>query len=167
MKELKRLDMTKPSFEANGVTYHIESGLSIERFCEYQILEKEAGFGVTFKKVFDNLKELHGLMNEVKFVEAAVKLDNMLRGVAKLEEREPTLLKICALFINTAEEDRTTINNDMVVKKIEDWKKEYDIRDFFTLALNTVDGFLEIYANATRIISGETKKPAANRSEKS
>jgi len=154
MKELKRLDLSKQTFEANGTKYFIESSLSIERFCEYQILEKEAGFSMSFRKMFDNLKELHKLMNNVKFVEAAVKLDDMMRGVAKLQEREPTLLKICALFINTEDEDRTVINNDMIVKKIEDWKKEYDVRDFFTLALNTVDGFLEIYANATRIISG-------------
>lgn len=162
MKELKRLDLKQQSFEANGTKYFIETGLSIERFCEYQILEKEAGFGISFKKIFENLKKVHGLMNEVKFVEAAVALDNLMRGVAKLEEREPTLLKICALFINTTDEDRTTINNDMVVKKIEDWKAEYDVRDFFTLALNTVDGFLEIYANATRIISGETSKKQSN-----
>lgn len=158
MTELKRLDLNQPSFEANGVTYYIESALSIERFCEYQILEKEAGFGLSFKKIFENLKELHALMNGVKFVEAAVKLDNLMRGVAKLEEREPTLLKICALFINEKEEDRTIINNDMIVGKIANWKKEYDIRDFFTLALNTVDGFLEIYANATHIISGSKSR---------
>lgn len=153
--ELKRLDMSAQSFEANGTTYYIESGMSIERFCEYQILEKEAGFGISFRKMFENLKALHALMNNVKFVEAAVMLDNMMTGVAKMEEKEPTMLKICALFINTKEEDRSIINNDMIVKKIEDWKKEYDVRDFFTLALNTVDGFLEIYANATRIISGD------------
>lgn len=158
MKELKRLDLSKQSFVANGVTYYIEQALSIERFCEYQILEKEAGFGMTFKKIFENLKELHGLMNNIKFVEASVKLDNLMRGVAKLEEREPTLLKICALFINSAEEDRTSINGDMITKKINDWKEEYDVRDFFTLALNTVDGFIEIYANATQIISKAEKK---------
>lgn len=157
MTELKKLDLTKSTFVANGVTYHIETQLSIERFCEYQILEKEAGFGLSFKKVFENLKELHALMNGVKFVEAAVKLDNLMRGVAKLEEREPTLLKICALFINTADEDRTTINNDMTMKKIEDWKREYDISGFFQLALNTVDGFFQIYGNVSRIISQDSK----------
>ena len=156
MKELKRLDLKKGSFEANGVLYKIETGLSIERFCEYQILEKEAGFGVTFKKVFENLAELHKLMNDIKFVEAAVLLDNIMRGVAKLEEREPTLLKICSLFINSEEEDRTTITDDLISKKIDDWKTEYDVRDFFTLALNTVDGFLEIYASVSRVISNET-----------
>lgn len=155
MTELKQLDVTQPSFVANGVTYHIESALSIERFCEYQILEKEAGFGITFKRIFENLQELHALMNSIRFVEAAVLLDNLMSGVAKTEEREPTLLKICALFMNEKDEDRTIINNDMIVKKIADWKAEYDIRGFFTLALNMVDGFLETYAKATHIISGK------------
>lgn len=156
--ELKRLDLTKTSFEANGITYHIETALSIERFCEYQILEKEAGMGLSFKKLFEGLKDLWELMNNIQFAEAAVKLDNMMRGIAKLEEREPTLLKICALFINAEGEDKTKINGDMITKKINDWKTEYDVKDFFTLALNTVDGFLEIYANATQIISGSKKK---------
>lgn len=155
--ELKRIDLTKPSFYANGIKYNIESSLSIERFCEYQLLEKEAGFNMSFKSLFDNLLELHGLMNSVKFVEAAVLLDNMMRGVAKLEEREPVMLRLCTLFINTDDEDRTIINNDLMVKKIEDWKKEYDVRDFFTLALNTVDGFLGIYENVSQSILGNKK----------
>lgn len=159
--ELKKLDVTQPTFVANGVTYYIESALSIERFCEYQILEKEAGFGLNFKKIFNELKELHNLMNNVKFVEAAVKLNNLMRGVAKLEDREPTLLKICALFINEKDENRSIINNDMIVKKIADWKVDYEVNGFFTLALNMVDGFLEIYAKATHIISGvkDSKNP--------
>lgn len=153
IKELKRLDLTKPRFKANGVHYNIEGGLSIERFCMYQILEKEAGFGVSFKSVFTNLQKLHSLMNNVKFVEAAILLDNMMRGVAKLEEKQPTLLKMCALFINADDEDRSTISEDMIAKKINDWKAEYDVRDFFQVALNTMDGFLEIYNNVSQIIS--------------
>ncbi len=158
VKKLKRLDLTKPRFEANGVWYNIEGGLSIERFCEYQILEKEAGFGVSFKSLFQNLKKLHGLMNDVKFVEASVLLDNMMRGVAKLEEKQPTLLKMCALFINADDEDRSVITEDMIAKKINDWKAEYDVRDFFQVALNTMDGFLEIYDSVTRIISESTEE---------
>lgn len=170
MAELKRLDTTQPSFMANGTEYFIESGLSISRFCEYQILEKEAGFSLSFKNIFDNLRTLHDLMNKTKFVEAAVKLDNLMRGVAKMEEKEPTTLKICALFMNTKDEDRAVITNDMIVKKIDDWKKEgLDIRDFFTVALNTVGGFLEVYAKVTHIISNATGEAveAAIKAEKS
>lgn len=153
MTELKRLDLTKSSFVANGTTYHIETALSIERFCEYQLLEKEAGFSMTFKSIFENLNQLYDLMNTTKFVEASVLLHNLMGGIVKLEEREPTLLKICALFINATDENRAEINEDMITKKIEDWKVAHDVRDFFTLALNTVDGFLEIYANASQAIS--------------
>lgn len=157
MKKLKRLDLTTPRFKANGVYYNIEGGLSIERFCMYQILEKEAAFGTSFKDLFQNLKKVHELLNGVKFVEASVLLHNMMNGVAKLEEKQPTLLKMCALFINTDDEDRSTINEDMIAKKINDWKAEYDVRDFFQVALNTMDGFIEIYEAVTRTISEATK----------
>lgn len=159
-KELKRIDLNAGSFVANGTTYYIESALSIERFAEYQILEKEAGFSLNFKNIFQELKKVYDLLNGVKFVEASVSLHNLMTGVAKLEEREPTLLKICALFMNTKDEDRATINNDMIVKKIEDWKQEYEIRDFFSFALSTVNGFTEIYAIASQLTSESISKSA-------
>lgn len=156
-RQLKKLDLSKKTFMANGRLYRIDSELSIERFAEYQILEKEAGFGVNFKTIFNSLKQIHSLMNEVKFVEAAVKLDNLMRGVAETEKRKPTLLKICALFINREDEDITTINNTIIEEKINDWK-EYDVNSFFQFALATIDGFIEIYKNAMVLISDLQKE---------
>lgn len=152
--QLKRIDFTKPSFIANGKEYFIENGFSIERYCEYQVLEKELGYGNTFKGLYDKLHALYNLMNNVKFVEASVALNNILQGITKIEEREPTMLKLCALFINTKDEDRTIITADMVAEKINDWKKEgYEMKDFFTLALNTMDGFIETYKRLTQTTS--------------
>jgi hypothetical protein len=38
--------------------------------------------------------------------------------------------------------------------KIEDWKAEgIDIQDFFTLALNSVNGFIDIYGQMSKRIS--------------
>lgn len=149
---LKKLDLNKKTFIANGRIYRIDSELSIKRFAEYQILEKEAGFGINFKTIFNSLKQIHKLMNEVKFVEASVKLDNLMRGVAKIDERKPTLLKMCALFINREDEDITEINNSLMEEKINDWK-EYDVNSFFQFALATIDGFIEVYKNAMELIS--------------
>lgn|SRR5690606_28539009 len=156
MKKLKTLDPTAPSFECNGKIYYIESNLSIARFCEYQIMEKEAGFGTTFKAIFDELHSLYDLMNNTKFVEASIKLHNLVTGVSRLQDKEPVLLKMCALFINEENEDRTTITNDDIVRKIDDWKKEYEVNGFFTLALNMVNGYFEIYNKISQITS-ETK----------
>lgn len=151
----KRINFETGAFEANGVKYQIESGLSIERYCEMQILEKEMGFGVTFRSIFDKLKSVYLEMNKTNFVGAAVTLDNLLKGIAKIEEREPVVMKICCLFINYEGENRASWNNDLVVKKMNDWKLEgLDVQDFFTVALNSVSGFMEIYKKITEAISG-------------
>lgn len=143
---LKKLDPTKTEFEANGKIYKIETSLSIERFCEFQILEKEFAYSMDFKKMFNELLELREMMNKLKFVDSAVKLENIVKGIVKIEQKEPTALKICALFINTEDEDRSIITEDMISNKIRDWKIEgYEVQGFFMLALNTVNGFTDIY----------------------
>ena len=152
---LKRINFETGAFEANGTKYQIESSLSIERYCEMQVLEKELGFGVTFRSIFDKLKSIYTDLNKANFVAAAVTVDGMLRGIAKIEEREPVVLKICCLFINAEGENRATWSNDLIVKKINDWKAEgMDMQDFFTVALNSVDGFIGIYNKITQAISG-------------
>src|SRR4051812_14569636 len=161
MAELKRIDFNSGKFTANGIDYQIEGNLSIERYAEFQVLEKELAYGTTFKAMYDKLVHLKDLMNKLRFVDAAVVLTDLLRGVTKLEEREPTVLKICALFINRTDEDRTTFTPDMITAKIADWKAEgMDMRDFFQVASSSVAGFLDVYRTVTRIISGQEKSPA-------
>lgn len=161
MAELKRIDFNKGVFEANGKTYSIEGQMSIERYCEYQILEKELSYATTFKGMYDKLVRLKDLMNKLRFVDAAVELSDLLRGVSKIEEREPTVLKMCALFMNTEDEDRTVFTQDLYVKKIADWKQEgIDMRDFFQAASNMVAGFLDVYRTVTRITSGQQNTTA-------
>lgn len=156
MNELKRIDFEKGKFEANGQTYTIEGALSIERYAELQILEKELAYGFTVKQIFDKLKLLWDYLNKLKFAEAAVLVRDLMAGATRVAERTPTTLKICALFINTDDEDRTTINQEMINKKIEDWKAEgIDMRDFFQVASSSINGFLEVYQSVTRIISAQ------------
>ena len=162
MTELKKLDPKSTSFVANEKTYFIETALSIERFHEYQIYEKEAGFGMSFKSLVEALRDAYDDINQLKAADAAVKLHNVLTGIAKTAERENVLLKMCALFINTKDEDRGVINDDMINRKIEDWNAEgYDINGFFMLALNTVDGFFQIYNEMHQIISGAKRNKGA------
>ena len=153
---LKRIDLNTGIFEANGTRYTIEGALTIERYAELQILEKELGYGLTFKAMFDKLQQAFNLLNKQKPADAAVLLNDMIRGVAMVQQREPLVLKICALFMNTADEDRSSFSADMYNRKIADWKAEkLDMRDFFTVASNSVNGFIEIYRTVTRIISGQ------------
>lgn len=155
-KALKRIDLENPTFTANGKTYTAEGGLSIERYAEMQILEKELGYGFTVKAIFDKLQSMWNNQNKMKFAENAVILNDLMRGVAKVSERTPTILKVCALFVNTPDEDRATINADLINQKIADWKAEgIDMRDFFQLAFSSVNGFLEVYRKVTLLISAQ------------
>ena len=65
-KEPKTLDINKPSFMANGKEYFITSNLSITRFCEFQILEKEVGFSMNFDKVFQEINENSTVFDALK-----------------------------------------------------------------------------------------------------
>jgi hypothetical protein len=162
MKELKRIDFEAGTFTANGVNYTIEGTLSIERYAELQIIEKELAYGFTVKSLFDKLKVCWDLLNKMKFAEMAINLNDMMRGVAKVQERQPIILKICALFMNAPDEDRRTITVDMINKKISDWKAEgIAMQDFFQAASSSVNGFSEIYETVTRIISAQEKTEQA------
>lgn len=159
---LKRIDFEKGQFIANGKVYTIEGLISIERYAEFQLLEKELAYGFTVKGIAEKLQQMWNNGNKMKFSENAVIQNDLIRGMSKLMERTPTALKLCTLFINTQDEDRKAINDDMINEKINDWKKEgIAMQDFFMVASNSVNGLLEIYQTITRTISAQDENPAA------
>lgn len=152
--ELKRIDFNSGKFTANEVNYTVEQFLSIERYCEFQILEKELGYGYTFEAMYKKFDELEKQLNKTNFVNAAIIMGDLKRGILQVQQREPVVLKICALFINAEGEDITKITPDMIDLKIFNWKAEgLSMNDFFTVALNSVNGFLGIYQKLTRSIT--------------
>lgn len=154
MTKLKRIDLAKGQFEANGKNYIIETNFSIERYSFYQKFQIETGFGVTFEEMFNNWEKVVVLANLLKFSEIVIMAYNMSKGLLKLEEKEPLMLKMCALFINEENEDRRIITDDMISVKINDWKEAgYEMTDFFQLALNTINGFIENWKKLTEAIS--------------
>jgi hypothetical protein len=149
----KRIDFEKGSFTANGTDYFIEGSLSAGRYCEFLVMEKEFSYGLTTQALHDKIEELIVLWKKDEF-KAAVMLNDMQRGVLKVTERQPAALKICALFINAKGEDRAVFTNEMLDRKLNDWKAEnIAMEDFFSVASNSVNGFLQIYAKLTRNIS--------------
>lgn len=153
LKPLKNIDFNEGKFEANGETYFLETKLTIGRYVEYVILEDEMKKGVSTKEYFENLGKYKKLLDQLRFSDLAVMNDKAIHTTRQLSNREPTVLKICSLFINTEKEDRTTWGNDMVVKKLADWKKAgIDMQDFFAVALILLPGFIENYNNFTHAI---------------
>lgn len=151
---LKRIDFNTGQFMANGTKYLIEGELTIERYAELQILQREIALEFSYKDFYNQLQDLYQLLNQQRFADCVVKVNDLIRGHAKVMEREPTVLKICALYINAENEDRTVFNQDISNKKISDWKTEgIFVGDFFTVASSSINGFLEIYQSVSRTIS--------------
>ena len=160
--ELKRIDFVKNEFVANGKLYKIVSRLPISRYCEFQVLQVELAMGMTVQKLYDKLSILRQVLNQARFVDSAILIGDMTSHMAKLVEKEPTVLKICTLFINTEDEDITTWNNDLVVRKLADWKAEgICADDFFRVAFNTAPGYIEIYNTLTLAITETIEKAKA------
>lgn len=150
----KRIDFTKQSFMANGNEYFIDDTMSIARYAEYQSISPELGYGLSVPEMFTKVLEIEQNMNNSQFVKASVILNDFANGLKSINDRTPVALKLCALFINRADEDITIVDKRVMDAKFEDWKKEgLAMLDFFTLAVNTIVGLVELYNKLTQSIS--------------
>lgn len=154
LNKLRNIDFDSGKFEANGKIYYLENKLSIGRFCEFQILQRELWTGMTVQDFFKGFLDLEKLLNQMRFSDIAIFVNQVKTHMLKVKEKEPVMFKICTLFCNTEEEDRDKWDNDLVVKKMEDWKNSgIDSADFFHIALTLVPGFVEQYNSIIRSIS--------------
>jgi hypothetical protein len=146
MTALKTIDPNASSFTANGKTYFIESGLSIERYRKFEEIEIELGFSRSFVDVFDAVEKMMKDINKNNLGDAYVKGYNIMNGVAQFKQKRPHVFRYCALFINEENENRAVITEDMINKKIEDWQVEgLNYEPFFHIAMNSLNGFKESY----------------------
>jgi len=149
--ELKVIDLNQRSFKANGTEYFIEKSISQDRFLMYQKLQIELAYETGFAGMYKSLTKLYELLNQQKFADCAVIAHNALNGIKTTEERRIPALELAALFVNTKDEDRKVITQDMVDVKLADWKAEgLDITPFFQLAISSITGFKEIYSELIR-----------------
>lgn len=150
--EVKKLIVKDKQFEANGKTFFVSDRISINRYIEYQKTMPLLTFGTNFEEMFKQLKNAYNLLNKQNFADSAVVIHNILSNVAKVEEqsRIHPALKMAAMFINTKDEDVSVYDEEITKQKIYDWTVEgYDISDFFTLALNSINGFREAFQEYT------------------
>jgi hypothetical protein len=145
----KRIDFETGQLTGrSGKKYQTESSLSVERFTQFQVFEKELAYGLSLKGLAEKLQKLMNLVDKMKFAQAAILISDLQRGVSKLYERQPVIMKIAALYINSEDEDRGVFNQDIIDAKLRDWA-DYDIRDFFAVATRSVSGLIEIYESVS------------------
>lgn len=146
MKQVKEVNIEDGSFIANGTEYLIENKIAVGRYADFQKLEFMVGFQAGFYGAFENMKSAYNSLNAGKYADAAVMLHNTMTGVNNIENRLDACIMMAALFLNTKDEDRTTIDEAMVAKKRHDWEAEgIDITFFLRFAASAVHGFIPIY----------------------
>ncbi len=152
MSKLKELDPKEKTFTANSKTYEIEESFSYARWMEYEKLQIELSYGVTFQALFHNLKEVWEELQQMHFGKACVLVYNMMAGVKnKLDDRIHPALRMCALFINTKDEDRRIITEEMIKVKMADWEAEgISVNSFFALAIGFIPNFISAYKEVTQ-----------------
>lgn len=158
MGELKTIDLNAKEFEANSKKYFIESSLSFDRYLVYQLLQIELGYGCSFENSVNTDKKIMELCNKegCHKGEIAILTHNKMSGIAEIEKRRVKAIEMCSLFINTENEDRKTITDEMILIKQKDWFEieGLDIMPFFQLAMDSIKNFRKIYSEIILSSSG-------------
>lgn len=166
---LKRIDFNQPVIPANGKEYKYIKELPIARFKELDKMEVEFFYGFDMEKMFEKLKASFDDLNKGKMADAAVKVHNLMKGIAdRVDKREHIVMRICSLFLITDDEDITKWDEELASKKARDWEAEgYAMTDFFSLAATSLPGFLRTYDEVTADTSAAAKTTAATKKKKS
>jgi hypothetical protein len=167
--KLRIIDFSKEKqFECGGRTFIKDDSLSFNRFRELQRISIEFGFSTSFIDLFKEVKKAYDLVQTNKnWADLAVTLYNIIAGVSKLDEKDDPALRLCALFINEANEDVTEFNEAKIKDKINCWSKELDVSPFFHLAVNLVDGWMPAYKVTSQSILNKENEPKRETSIKS
>jgi hypothetical protein len=166
--KLKIIDVKEKQFECGGRTFYIQDSLSFNRYRELQRISIEFGFSTTFIDLYKEVKKAYDLVQTNKnWGDLAVTLFNILSGVSKLDDKDAPALRLCALFINEADEDVTVFDELKIKDKINYWSKELDISPFFNMAVNLVNGWMPAYKVTSQSILNKESEAKQETSIKS
>ena len=161
MDTIKEPQISDSSFWANGVKYTIQDTLTVERYEQYELLETQLHWGVDFKTMFDNLKQVYEQLEKSKPASAAVLVNNMLLGTAYVpENRANPVLLMCTLFMTRPGENLSAWSMTDAYAKIEDWKAEgLAVRFFFHAAMRFAARCKIDYEAILKIFSPPVQEP--------
>lgn len=141
------------SFEAGGKKYLVEGEISTGRYKNYQRMEVELGFNISFSKLVERLTQAYSALNERRDADAAVAIMQVLDGARLFnEDRQQVALYVSTLFINTPDEDRSTWNKALADQKIQDWQN-IDVNFFLSWGLAQVREFPKRYREIAEMLT--------------
>lgn len=164
LSKLKRIHFADKHFVANGKIYYIEDIVAPRRWAQLLRYEVELGFGQTFENIYKAANKGFNSINDGRMADAAVGYHNIIHMCKNgLEERVPAALRMCAVCMNTADEDRKILTDQMIKIKMDDWAEEgIAIVDFFDFAANTIPGYINVYKNISLATSQQQPEKSDN-----
>lgn len=156
--ELKLLDFeTVREFKANGTMYYVEQQLSEKRYIKWEMLQVQIGLNIQFDHLKEMLDKAWAHLNKQNFADSAVIIRDIMEGMNRnFDNRIPDGIQMCALFINTKDEDRRIITDDMIKQKAADWRAEgLSVQPFFRFAVATIPGYIANFLKAIQDTSGK------------
>lgn len=144
---LPKYELVNGQLTVGGVVYFMEADISIERFNAYQRWETEAAFGLTYKQMMGNWRKVWDALQEGnRNGEISVIAYNTMQGITRQDENDVACLKLCSVFLNTKDEDRTGLDLVVVDRKIQHWRESgVPIQFFIQLSAILISGFIADY----------------------
>jgi hypothetical protein len=136
---------SKEFYGISGKKYFIETGINRKRYRMFKEAQIKLGYGFDFKGLFDIFEAIYEAVPNNRTNDIAVHARDGMQAVADvMDGREEPIIEICALFINTEDEDRTIMNDEIIRAKAEDWN-DIEMESFFLLALSFIPNFADVY----------------------
>ena len=141
MKELKKLvwdDIIKDGLEGDsGTIYKISASLNMDRFVKAEELIPQLEFGINMQSLGKELQNVANEFNKTGQMAGQVALSRTIDKVSGWSQRGNTAAKICALYLNEEDEDRTIATDEMIDKKLADWRG-FEYTGFFQLCSSLI-----------------------------
>lgn len=132
--------------KGNPVRYriHTHQEIGLMRTVTFNQEMIRCGYGYELSDIIASQIRQRKAMNELRFVDAAVELNNNLERLGDLNGKRDPHLMACALFICRENEDRTKIPTDAErATKIEHWNNAGIPHDFFVGALKGMNASMK------------------------
>jgi hypothetical protein len=148
---MNRINFDKMEVKAGGITYKIETdAISYPRLVEYLDLMPVVAIGKSHLEIMNTVGVIYKQMTsggedfKQTYWNVSMTAYNLLRNMDGVNSKEflqnnlDNILRFCALFCIAPGEDTTKYVKSEIDAKIENFKKDCDMFDFFLLAKKLV-----------------------------
>lgn len=153
----KVINPASGKFRSCGVDYYIDTqAMGYESIVRFTELVPVIAFGRKYLEIISFIHDLRMKMiaggDDFKktYFTVATELTNFNQYILDNGEKNPSafiddILRFCALFCVTKDEDLSVINDRDIEEKITAWKQDMDMHSFFLLARLQVPRYRETY----------------------